>query len=881
MPLVVACGCGKSLTVPDALVGKNVRCPACQKMFTVEGADGAASEDALAGLMSAWEGAQAQGRELPAKELCRNRPELAAELERRIQILRHAARLERAQDRATSRRADESVPHSIPAGGPMPLPAVPGYEILGELGRGGMGVVYKARHRQLNRVVALKMILSGAQAGRQQLARFQLEARAVAKLQHPGIVQVFDVGEHDGKPFLSLEFVEGGSLAGKIQGNPWPPQHAAEIVVLLARAMEEAHRHGIVHRDLKPANVLLGKNGQPKITDFGLAKNVEGESGQTASGTVVGTPSYMAPEQALGLTEEIGPRSDVYALGAILYELLTGRPPFKGASIVGTLRQVTSEEPLPPRLFHTRVPVDLNTICLKALHKEPPRRYASAAALADDLGRFLAGEPIEARPVGRVERAVKWVRRRPVVAGLLALLVLVTLGGLAGITWAYAAAVRQRDAALEANRRRVRAQVEQARHRRTPGGAGHPRRPRDAARRRPAPAARAVAGQKPERVPAPHARGLALVSVEPAAVRDELAAWLMQAEDPAEVILVRDALVSERASLRERFWTSAQDARTKPAASLRALAALAAFDPNDQRWQQQAQTATDQLLAANPLHLGTWAAALRPVRAVLQRPLFDVYRTARGQGRREVAATVLADYADDQPEVLTNLLLDADARQFAVLFARLRTVDAAARLLDAELDRKPAADWTDSAREALAKRQANAAAALLRLGHAGHIWPLFRHAADSTRRSDLVARLAAFGVDARLIAERLLRDDEPDVSARRGADPGSGRLQRRGLPGGRARAADDETARLVSRRSGPRDPWRRRLAAAACCRGAAPAAARLAAGDTDPGDRRRAAAARARRQAPLVRERARPDVRLRTRSHRVPHGLAACRAGPP
>ncbi|HEV3260827.1 MAG TPA: protein kinase, partial [Gemmataceae bacterium] len=313
---------------------------------------------------------------------------------------------------------------------------IAGYEIVGVLGRGGMGVVYQARQVKLNRLVALKMILAGQHAGPEQLARFRAEGEAVARLQHANIVQIHEVGEHDGQPFFSLEFVEGGSLAHKLAGVPEPPAQAARLVETLARAIEAAHQRGIIHRDLKPANVLLTADGTPKITDFGLAKHLqvepgEGEPGEgepgvstagglTATGAVLGTPSYMAPEQATGKAGEMTAAVDVYALGAILYELLTGRPPFRAATVLETLEQVRTVEPVAPSRLQPKVPRDLETICLKCLEKEPGKRYPSAQELAEELGRFLRQEPIQARPVSQAERLWRWCRRNPVVAGLAA-----------------------------------------------------------------------------------------------------------------------------------------------------------------------------------------------------------------------------------------------------------------------------------------------------------------------------------------------------------------------------------------------------------------------------------------------------------------------------
>jgi tetratricopeptide (TPR) repeat protein/tRNA A-37 threonylcarbamoyl transferase component Bud32 len=300
-------------------------------------------------------------------------------------------------------------------------PTVAGYDILEVLGRGGMGVVYKARQVKLNRLVALKMVLAGAHAGTQHLARFATEAEAVARLHHPNIVQIFEVGEHDGLPFLSLEYIDGVSLAQKITGKPQPPREATELVERLARAMAIAHERGVIHRDLKPANIMLTKDGTPKISDFGLAKRLEDDSSLTRAGTLMGTPSYMSPEQARGDFSEVGPRSDLYSLGAVLYELLTGRPPFAGPTTLETLSQVRNQEPVPPTRLQPKCPRDLETIALKCLQKEPAKRYADCEALADDLRRYLDHVPIKARPVSATERAWRWCRRNPRLAALSAL----------------------------------------------------------------------------------------------------------------------------------------------------------------------------------------------------------------------------------------------------------------------------------------------------------------------------------------------------------------------------------------------------------------------------------------------------------------------------
>jgi serine/threonine protein kinase/Tfp pilus assembly protein PilF len=339
---------------------------------------------------------------------------------------------------------------------PVP-PTLPGYEIQGVLGRGGMGIVYLARDRRLDRLVALKMMLPTAEAT--ERSRFRTEAQAVARLQHPHIVQIYEVGEHDGLPYFALEYVEGGNLRDKLADIPLPADQAARLVEVISRAVHFAHQRGIIHRDLKPANILLAphpkserhpseENGAlpaptlesefrisdflPKIADFGLAKRLDQDSGQTRTGALVGTPSYMAPEQAGGKNQEIGPATDVYSLGALLYALLTGRPPFQAATVLETLEQVRLQEPVRPTQLQPKVPRDLETICLKCLLKEPRKRYASAEALAEDLRCFLAGEPIRARPTSLRERGLKWVKRRPMAAALAAVVAVASLSLLVG-----------------------------------------------------------------------------------------------------------------------------------------------------------------------------------------------------------------------------------------------------------------------------------------------------------------------------------------------------------------------------------------------------------------------------------------------------------------
>jgi YD repeat-containing protein len=316
----------------------------------------------------------------------------------------------------------------------LPPLAVPGYEVLIELGRGGMGVVHQARHLASGRLVALKVLRDALLDSPQQRSRFRIEADALTRLRHPNVVGLIEAGEQDGRPYFVMELVTGGSLDRRLAGKPQPAREAAELVETLARAVGFAHQQGIVHRDLKPGNILLAEDGTPKLNDFGLARQLDADTRQTNTGAVLGTPRYMSPEQAEGRPERIGPATDVWALGVILYEMLTGRTPFAGA-LVEVLDQIRNAEPEPPSKVQPDTPRDLETICLKCLHTDPAKRYASAVELAEDLRRFREDRPIKARRVGLRERAVKWRRRNPVLATLAVTAVLLLLAGSALGVW--------------------------------------------------------------------------------------------------------------------------------------------------------------------------------------------------------------------------------------------------------------------------------------------------------------------------------------------------------------------------------------------------------------------------------------------------------------
>ncbi len=389
--------------------------------------------DRLLDLVVLWEELHEAGTPVTIEELCKDCAELIPDLRTRLKAL---GALDAVLVNETTEGTVTVVNDKNSASDNLAVrigsqPVIPGYEIIRELGRGGMGVVYEARQQRLNRHVAVKVLLGGRYATAKSQERFKAEVDAIGRMQHPNLIQVFDVGEHDGRVYYSMEYLAGGSLEDRIANIPWPARKAAEILKILADAIEAVHQQGVIHRDLKPANILLTTSdatnarwgvdgfGIPKISDFGLAKRTDVPTGPTLTEHVLGTPTYMAPEQAAGHSRQVGPATDIYSLGAILYRLLIGRPPFVGESVIEIVRQVVDADPVSPRILQPSIPVDLETICLKCLNKQPSQRYGSAAALAEDLRRFLANEPILAMPIGWFGRLTKWVRRRPAAASLI------------------------------------------------------------------------------------------------------------------------------------------------------------------------------------------------------------------------------------------------------------------------------------------------------------------------------------------------------------------------------------------------------------------------------------------------------------------------------
>ena len=337
------------------------------------------------------------------------------------------------------------------------------YELLEEIARGGMGVVYRARQVSLNRTVALKMILSGQFASRQEVLRFRAEAEAAANLHHANIVAIHETGEQEGRHYFSMDYVTGRNLAEIAAGGPLPARRVARYASIIAEGIHYAHEQGVLHRDLKPSNILIDENDQPRITDFGLAKRVRGDFGLTVTGQLLGSPNFMPPEQTSGKSGKVGPAGDVYGLGAIVYHLLTGRPPFQAETIEDVLRQLHEADPVAPRLLNPSIPRDLETICLKCLEKDPAKRYPNARELADELDRFLRDEPIRAHPINAPQKIWRWCRRKPLLTSLIALVFVVSAAGIMGILVQWQRA--ERNAAAERDQHE-RAETEKAEARR-------------------------------------------------------------------------------------------------------------------------------------------------------------------------------------------------------------------------------------------------------------------------------------------------------------------------------------------------------------------------------------------------------------------------------
>jgi formylglycine-generating enzyme required for sulfatase activity len=604
------------------------------------------------------------------------------------------------------------------------------YRILRLLGRGGLGEVFVAQDQELQREVALKEIQVQFCDSPESRSRFLLEAEVTGRLEHPGVVPVYGLGTYpDGRPFYAMRFICGHSMQEaidqyhKTKSGRDHRELGLEMRQLLRRfidmcnAVAYAHSRGVLHRDLKPANVMLGPYGETLVVDWGLAK-VLGElecptgveaplalsdsnsSEQTQQGSIVGSPAYMSPEQAAGKIDQLGPASDIYSLGATLYYLLTGRTPFFGATLDVLLARVGQGQFPRPRSIDPSVPPALEGICLKAMAPVPEQRYQSATTLARDIEQWLADEPVTAFREPWLQRMGRWVRHhQALVAGIGALL----LTSVVALTISTVVIRKEHQVTAlalknegQARTERALAQVEQLRN------AAAPSVPAILDSLRPfrddiLPRLRQLweedtAGQRVGRMRV----GLALLPVEPERVKEQLAAWMLETDDPREMLLVRDGLVRYKDELKEHLWEIANRAESGREKRFRALAALAAFDAANPRWHQAAPFVVGELLAVNQLHLGVWAQALAPVRNELITPLTQVFRHPRPGDQRVGAATILASYAEDQPELLADLQCDGDPRQFAVLLPLLRKEsDKTIKTLRGELQRTLEPVWRD------------------------------------------------------------------------------------------------------------------------------------------------------------------------------------------
>jgi formylglycine-generating enzyme required for sulfatase activity/tRNA A-37 threonylcarbamoyl transferase component Bud32 len=625
-------------------------------------------------------------------------------------------------------RASEAAPSTSSA---------PRFRILRPHAQGGLGQVSVALDEELHREVALKEIQERHADHPDSRARFVLEAEITGGLEHPGIVPVYSLGQYaDGRPFYAMRFIRGDSLKNAIErfhradgADHRPGERTLELRQLLGRfldvcqAIAYAHSRGVLHRDLKPGNIMLGQYGETLVVDWGLAKplarpeavtspsaTAEGPLQPVAAtgfaltqmGSAIGTPQYMSPEQAAGRLDLMGPASDVYSLGATLYCLLTGRAPFREDDL-GLLLQKVQKGDLPrPRLLNPAVSPALEAICLQAMALAPEARYPSPAALAEDLEHWLADEPVAAYHEPLFARLGRWARRhRTAVTGTVALLVT----AVTALAISTVLIGREQQNAVNALKREQDARKERALAQVNALLDANPQAVRtliaglEAIREDVLPRLRELWDQedRPEHRARRMRAGLALLPVDASLVKDALFAWMLQVDDPQEFLLLRDALRPHQADYREVLWQKAEAAQTPAGERFRALVVLAAFDgANAQRWKDAGPRVVEQFLTANPLHLGAWTDALRPVRLALLSPLGKAFRQGEPPERRQVAATVLADYAADRPDDLADLMADADARQFAVLLPKLRAHrEKAIARLNQELARIPQPDWND------------------------------------------------------------------------------------------------------------------------------------------------------------------------------------------
>lgn len=627
------------------------------------------------------------------------------------------------------------------------------YEIIEEIARGGMGVVYKAHQTSLNRVVALKMILAGKRAGNEQVQRFLSEAKAAAKMDHPGIVPVYEIGQHGDQHYFSMAFVEGQSLADKAQNKPLPPKESAQLIKVVAQAIAYAHQQGVIHRDLKPANVLVDTNGQPKVSDFGLAKQVESELDMTQTGAVLGTPSFMSPEQAAGKNSQVGALSDVYSLGAVFYFLLTGRPPFQASTVPDTLRQVFYFDPVSIRKLNPSVPKDLETICLKALAKDPGRRYGSASELAEDVDRWLTNKPILARRVGPMERGWIAVKRQPMISGLIAAIVLFLCVG-SFVFWDRQNAAHAEGLVLAlstAGTNEIDEIVKEINaYDRWTGSL----------------LASTFQDSKHGSKAKLHS-AIALIDKNEKA-RDYLADELLTTHCTRFGKVARSLAGSLTQSSLEKYRDIALNAEYM-SQRFRAGCALAVVSPDDRVWGDPAVSGlvAEQLISKPPLEFLEWMKVLRPASKHLISSLSAAYYDENlDSQRRSFAADCLGEYLELDPDRLFELVAGSgqDGKLFDSLFGRLLPhKERAVQFAENTLQSQAGNDAEQDELEKLAMQKANSALVLLKLESSELVWPLFKDSPDPRLRSYLIHTLSRNSEEVDDIAARLRKETDVGV----------------------------------------------------------------------------------------------------------------------
>ena len=628
-----------------------------------------------------------------------------------------------------------------------------GYEFLEEIGRGAAGVVYKARQESLDRFVAIKVVaIRGADA--KQLARQRQEAEILARLHHPNVVHIYEVRDHRGCLHLVMEYMEGKTLAARVEGRLPAPDESARIASTLADTVQAVHEAGVLHRDLKPSNVLLTAAGEPKISDFGLAKLRSNGSLLTTTDSVLGTPSYMAPEQAMGEAHSTGPEADVYSLGAILYELLTGRAPFLGATVLDTLSLIRSQEPVAPRHLQPNMPRDLETICLKCLAKTPKQRYATAAGLANDLRRFLDGLPILARPPGVLERISRFVKRKPAASALVAT-VLLLAGVVTTALWTSAeqhrrlSAVATVDSIATADSQALPQLLERLTLHQ--GALQLIRAELDIA-----------TPKEPKWVNL----SVAELTTDPAAPGDKLLSYLPSAR-PAEISAIVEALARRSDMIRPKVWGMLLDETARDDARLNVACLAAKISANDPRWATIAPAVVTALVAQHPLDIGTFTEALWPARQRLSPSLMSLYRVPDSEPIiKQVTAGILARFAADEPTTLVDVAVEAVASEFRLVLPALqKQTTMALPLLETIADRPISFDELASgetvqtkydverAFDAAQRRRANAAIAMWRLGDANAALNALRSDSDPARRAWLIELLAPLGISTEILKQ--------------------------------------------------------------------------------------------------------------------------------